>query len=386
MKILIVAGARPNFVKVAPLVRALKDVLGVAPVLVHTGQHYEAALSARFFEDLDLPRPDHHLDVGSGSHAAQTAQVMERLDPVLAAERPDVVIVVGDVNSTVAAALTAVKRGIKVAHVEAGLRSFDRSMPEEINRIVTDAVSDLLFVSEISGLHNLLREGVDPLKVRFVGNVMIDALETSRPRWSASDVARRLGIDGGAFGLLTLHRPSNVDDPVTFERLLGAVRLVARRIPVLYPVHPRVRGRLETFDGLAGPGEPGAPPGGLRCVEPLGYIDFVSLMSRASLVLTDSGGIQEETTALGVPCLTLRTTTERPVTTTCGTNRVVGTDPADILSAADAMLSDPPRPAALPPLWDGQAAHRIALILGSANGAAVQTRPSAGLLHAVAFP
>jgi len=287
----------------------------------------------------------------------QTAEVMRRLEPVLTASRPDAVLVVGDVNSTLAATLTAVKLGIPVVHVEAGLRSFDRTMPEEINRVLTDAVADVLFITEEGARANLLREGAAPEKIHFVGNVMADALLASRMRWSASTIVERLRLTGRPFAVLTLHRPANVDDPDVLDELLGALRTIGRRLPIVFPVHPRVRARLGADATEAGATR------GLVCLPPLGYLDFVALMSRARLVLTDSGGIQEETTMLGVPCLTLRQNTERPVTVSQGTNRVVGTRPDTVVAEAFRTLDDPPRPVGPPPLWDGAAARRIVDVL-----------------------
>jgi UDP-N-acetylglucosamine 2-epimerase (non-hydrolysing) len=372
MNVLCVAGARPNFVKIAPLLREMRQYPLIAPTLVHTGQHYDASMSERFFTDLRIEPPQFNLGVGSGGHAAQTAEVMRRLESVLEALRPDVVVVVGDVNSTMAAALTAVKLGLPVAHVEAGLRSFDRTMPEEINRVVTDAVSDLLFVTEDSGRVNLLHEGVAPDKIHFVGNIMIDALEAFRPMWERSTVLHQMGLDADRpYAVLTLHRPSNVDDPVTLMNLLEALEELGRRLPIVFPVHPRAKRQLLGQGHLhwveAGAANP-LPGRGIFCFEPVGYIDFVALMSRARLVLTDSGGIQEETTVLSVPCLTLRETTERPVTVTHGTNRVIGTDPDKILEAALRALAEPLVPEARPPLWDGRAASRIVKVLLERDG------------------
>jgi UDP-N-acetylglucosamine 2-epimerase (non-hydrolysing) len=357
VKIVSIVGARPNFVKIGPLIREMRQHSVITPVLVHTGQHYDEAMSQQFFAELDIPAADHNLEVGSGSHAIQTAEVMRRLEPLLISARPDVVLVVGDVNSTLGAALTAVKLGIPVVHVEAGLRSFDRAMPEEINRVLTDAISDLLFVTEEGARRNLVREGIAPRKIHFVGNVMADALLASRARWRTSSIVDRLGLTGTPFAVLTLHRPANVDDPRVFGDLLGALREIGRHIPIVFPVHPRVTSRLAADAAASGAGH------GLLCQPPLGYLDFVALMSRARLVLTDSGGIQEETTMLGVPCLTLRDTTERPVTVTHGTNRVIGTCAKTIVSEALHTLDHPPRPVAPPPLWDGGAARRIVQIL-----------------------
>ncbi len=364
MRVAAVVGARPNFVKIAPLLRAMRARPGVEPLLVHTGQHYDAALAGSFFAELELPPPDVSLEVGSGTHAHQTAEVMRRLEPALGRTRPDVVLVVGDVNSTMAAALTAVKLGIPVAHVEAGLRSFDRDMPEEINRVVTDAISEYLFASEDSAVANLVAEGRGAARIHLVGNVMIDALEAFRPRWERSGIRDRLGVALGGYGLVTLHRPANVDDAPRLAELLGALDEVAARLPLLFPVHPRTRARLAELDGEGRvPAAAGAGPRKLRCIEPLGYLDFMALMAGARLVLTDSGGIQEETTALGVPCLTLRDTTERPVTITAGTNRLVGTAPDRIVEAAIRALEAPAPPRGRPPFWDGRAAERIVAVL-----------------------
>jgi len=357
VKIVNVVGARPNFVKIGPLLREMRRHPAIAPTLVHTGQHYDEAMSRQFFGDLDLPVPDHDLQVGSGSHAVQTAEVMRRLEPVLTASRPDAVLVVGDVNSTLAATLTAVKLGIPVVHVEAGLRSFDRTMPEEINRVLTDAVADVLFITEEGARANLLREGAAPEKIHFVGNVMADALLASRMRWSASTIVERLRLTGRPFAVLTLHRPANVDDPDVLDELLGALRTIGRRLPIVFPVHPRVRARLGADATEAGATR------GLVCLPPLGYLDFVALMSRARLVLTDSGGIQEETTMLGVPCLTLRRNTERPVTITHGTNIMVGPDKDRILDAFRRIMNGDWKPSGPPELWDGQAASRIVRII-----------------------
>jgi UDP-N-acetylglucosamine 2-epimerase (non-hydrolysing) len=367
MRILSVVGARPNFVKIAPLMRAMREQKSIEPILVHTGQHYDSVMSDRFFADLDIPSPNFHLGVGSGSHAVQTAEVMKRLDPVLGEVAPALVLVVGDVNSTMAAALTAVKRGIPIAHVEAGLRSFDRTMPEEINRIVTDSIADLLFVTEESGRENLLKEGVPASRIHLVGNVMIDALESCRHLWQQSDIRGQLGLaENEPYAVLTLHRPATVDDPARLIPLLDALQEVARRLPIVFPVHPRVRTRLlESAEGRDVIGGGAHPPSlkGVTCVDPLGYLDFVALTSRARLVLTDSGGIQEETTILGVPCLTLRENTERPITVTHGTNRVIGTDPARVVDEAQRALDRAPSRRGAPPLWDGRASARIVRVL-----------------------
>ncbi len=371
MRIVNVVGARPNFVKMAPLISAMRRRSGITPTLVHTGQHYDGPMSTQFFEELGIPSPDFNLGVGSGSHAVQTAEVMRRLEPVLDTVRPDLVLVVGDVNSTLAAALTAVKLHIPVAHVEAGLRSFDRTMPEEINRLLTDAISDFLFVTEESGRENLRREGIAPEKVHFVGNVMIDALEASRGRWEKSSLLTRLGLGAGdPYVVLTLHRPSNVDDPLTLMNLLDAFHALARQVPIVFSLHPRVKQQLlrqgYLFRTMPDSREP-LHRKGIAYLDALGYLDFIALMSRARLVLTDSGGVQEETTFLGIPCLTLRDTTERPATVTHGTNRVIGTDAVRIVDEALRALDEPPRRNGFPPLWDGQAAERIVRILVDAH-------------------
>lgn len=367
MKIVTIAGARPNFVKVAPLLQEMRRHPQIVPVLIHTGQHYDTPMSDQFFADLEIQPPDINLGVGSGSHAIQTAEVMRRLEPILSSLNPELVVVVGDVNSTLASALTAVKLGIPVAHVEAGLRSFDRTMPEEINRLVTDAISDLLFLTEESALRNLLREGIDREKMHLVGNVMIDALQWFKPRWERSSIFWRLGLDGRSpYAVVTLHRPSNVDDPEILLNVVKALQELSSHLPILFPVHPRVKPQLLRQGHVAwmGPGEGRRFfSQGVVCLDPLGYLDCIALLSRARLVLTDSGGIQEETTVLGVPCLTLRENTERPVTVTDGTNRLIGTDPGRIVREALWTLDHPPHPSGPPPFWDGRAAERIIGIL-----------------------
>ena len=355
-----IVGARPNFVKIAPLLAAYRGSASIEPLLVHTGQHYDAAMSGGFFRDLGIPDPDINLAVGPGSHAAQTAAIMTAFEAVALDRRPDAVVVVGDVNSTVACGLVAAKLGIPLVHVEAGLRSRDRAMPEEINRVVTDAISDLLFCTEQAGVDNLAREGIDPDRVFLVGNLMVDALMRHRGRWEASPVLGTLGLAPRRYAVLTLHRPSNVDDGAVLAGLLDAVKRIQRGMPVVLPVHPRLRAALARFGFEA---RLAALPG-LRATEPLGYLDCLKLIASAAVCLTDSGGVQEETTALGVPCLTLRENTERPVTVEAGTNRVVGRDPESIVAAFRDIASrprPPSRPA--PRLWDGEAAGRIAAVL-----------------------
>lgn len=353
MLVLHVVGARPNFMKVSPLVTALAR-RGTPQRLVHTGQHFDERMSGIFFEELALPRPDADLGVGSGPHGEQTARVMIALERFLSElrPRPALVVVPGDVNSTVAAALVAAKMGLPIAHLEAGLRSFDRTMPEEVNRVVTDHLSDLLLVPSPDAVANLRREGIDGDRVSLVGNLMIDTLHAQLPRARELGVPLALGLEPGRYALVTLHRPSNVDEPATLARLLAALARIQRELPVVFPVHPRTRARL-ALPALADLAAP------LRLVEPLGYLEFLSLSSAARLILTDSGGLQEEATALGVPCLTLRENTERPVTVTEGTNEVVGTDPERIVRAALAALHEPRAPRC-PPLWDGKAGERAA--------------------------
>jgi UDP-N-acetylglucosamine 2-epimerase (non-hydrolysing) len=369
-RLLHVVGARPNYMKVAPIMAAVRahqqrgDPVTFEQCLVHTGQHYDRALSDLFFEELGLPRPDVNLGVGSGSHAQQTARVMEAFEPVLEARRPDLVLVVGDVNSTLACALDARKLGIPVAHVEAGLRSGDMSMPEEINRRATDAISDLLFTTDRIADACLRREGADPSVIHRVGNVMIDSLLAHRDKALARPTLRDLGLldnDGrpGPYAVVTLHRPGNVDDRESLSSIAEALGRIGERMPVLFPVHPRTRARIEAF-GLGPRLDPGS---GIRLLEPAGYLDFVNLLAHARLVLTDSGGIQEETTILGVPCLTLRPNTERPITIDEGTNRLVGNSGAEIAAAAEAALADTTRVSRRPELWDGHAAERIVAVL-----------------------
>jgi UDP-N-acetylglucosamine 2-epimerase (non-hydrolysing) len=356
IRLLAVAGARPNFMKIAPLMKVLAERSDrFEPILVHTGQHYDQAMSESFFRDLGIPEPDVNLGVGSGSHGEQTAQVLMKIEQLLLERRPHVVLVVGDVNSTLAATLAAVKLHIPVAHVEAGLRSGDRDMPEEVNRLMTDAVSHWLFTTEPDGGKNLLREGVPAEKIYFVGNVMIDTLMTHRAQALKLDTLERLGLESRRYAVLTLHRPSNVDSPEQLRRLFEVLERLNESLPVVFPVHPRTAQAIEKHLGGHRPQ--------LRMTEPLGYLEFLRLLTDAQMVLTDSGGIQEETTALGVPCLTLRESTERPVTVTEGTNTIVGTNPADIDGAIEKLRASPEIEGRCPELWDGHAAERIIDIL-----------------------
>jgi UDP-N-acetylglucosamine 2-epimerase (non-hydrolysing) len=359
IRIVNVVGARPNFMKIAPLMKAFAAEPRIAPLLVHTGQHYDEKMSDLFFRQLGVPKPDVNLGIGSGTHAQQTAAIMTAFEPILLEHKPQAVLVVGDVNSTIACGLVAVKLGIKLVHVEAGLRSFDRSMPEEINRLLTDAISDLLFCTEQSGVDNLLREGVPADRVFMVGNVMIDTLLANRDKAAVSPILRDLGLSQGAFAVLTLHRPANVDDPAVLGKLLEAVEVIQRDMPVVFPIHPRTRKNLSRFElGVRMERLPN-----LRVIDPVGYLDFLRLTSAAKLVVTDSGGIQEETTILRVPCITVRDSTERPITAEVGSNRVVGTDPAKVVEAYRDVMQGRWRKGEVPPLWDGQAAHRISRIL-----------------------
>jgi UDP-N-acetylglucosamine 2-epimerase (non-hydrolysing) len=356
VKITCVVGARPNFIKMAAIVQELRRRPRFSPRLIHTGQHFSPDMSDNFFEDLDLPQPDANLGAGGGSQTQQTAQIMLALESELEDNRPDLLAVVGDVNSTMAAALVGAKLEIPIAHVEAGLRSHDRRMPEEINRVVTDVLADYLFVTEPSGVRNLLTEGIAERKIHLVGNVMIDTLLRFRSKAAASDVLSRLGVRCEGYSVVTLHRPSNVDDPEKLSRLLAMLAELSRRIPVVFPVHPRTRQRIRA-ESL---GE-----SQLILTGPLSYLDFLRLMSEARLVLTDSGGIQEETTILQIPCLTLRENTERPITIECGTNKLAGADPARILPMALAALEEKHKPSRIPELWDGKAAGRILDVLES---------------------
>ncbi|HVC07569.1 MAG TPA: UDP-N-acetylglucosamine 2-epimerase (non-hydrolyzing) [Solirubrobacterales bacterium] len=354
MRIVYVVGTRPNFVKMAPAIAALRARLPDGRhAIVHTGQHYDRLMSEVFLQELGVGAPDHMLEIGSGTHAQQTARTMERLEPVLAEERADLVIVPGDVNSTLAAALTAVKMGIPVAHIEAGLRSFDLTMPEEVNRIVADRFARHLFLHSETAIENLRAEGIPDERMHLVGNTMIDTLVALEDRFRAAGTAARLGLEAGSYALVTLHRPALVDGPLLAETM-AQLRALADQMPVVFPLHPRTRRALE---------EPRAECPGLTLVEPLGYLDFLSLLADAGAVLTDSGGIQEETTYLGVPCFTLRDNTERPITITAGTNTLLGLDPAAIAKIPAALAQRPPGRPDPPPLWDGHASERIAAVI-----------------------
>ncbi len=358
-KIINVVGARPNFMKIAPIHRLMESSEKLTPVLLHTGQHYDQEMSKIFFDDLELPKPDIYLGVGSGSHAQQTARVMIELERVMLEEMPDLVLVVGDVNSTLAASLVASKLHVPVAHVEAGLRSFDRKMPEEINRIVTDSIAELLFITEQSGEDNLLNEGVPKDKIFFVGNVMIDSLLHFQTKAEASNILSQLKLDHQPYALLTLHRPSNVDDENTFNNILDAFEKIEKEIPIIFPAHPRTTKMIDQLGfeskikGMKN----------FRVIEPLGYLDFLNLMQQATFLLTDSGGIQEETTVLGIPCLTLRENTERPVTAEVGTNTIVGMNTDKIVEESYRILSGNFKQGKIPKFWEGKAAERIVQIL-----------------------
>ena len=370
-KVLLVAGARPNFVKIAPLWRALAGCSGVRVMVVHTGQHYDRAMDAVFFEDLGLPAPDFNLQVGRGTHAVQTGLVMQRFDAVVAQEKPDDVMVVGDVNSTLACALVAAKRGIRLSHVEAGLRSFDPAMPEEINRKLTDAVSDWLFVSEPSGIRNLKMENIPEEKIRLVGNVMIDSLLFARHKIDASKILAKLGLEEKAYGVVTLHRPSNVDTPERLQALMSWLRQISGQVSLVFPVHPRTRQKMEENQLFPATEQYGSGP--LHIISPQPYIDFQKLVKSAQFVITDSGGIQEETTWLGIPCITLRNNTERPVTVDEGTNYLVGENLTEASRVINNIMgkasfrktadSKSRKTGKIPDLWDGHTAERIVKVL-----------------------
>ena len=359
MKILNIVGARPNLIKIAPIMAAYRSYPEIHPVLVHTGQHYDPKMNDLFFDQLEIPRPEVNLGVGSASRITQTAEIMRRFEPIVAHESPDAVLVVGDVNSTLACGLVAVDAGVKLIHVEAGLRSFDRTMPEEINRILTDSISDFLFCTEPSGVDNLFHEGIPGERIHLAGNVMADTLLMNRERADQSTVLEDLDLEPGEYAVLTLHRPSNVDDGKVLLKLLDALAVIQKDLPVIFPVHPRTRQRLQ-----GGPwGDHVSRMPNLRQVDPLGYLEFLKIMVHARVVLTDSGGIQDETTILGVPCLTLRHNTERPITCASGTNRLVGTDPTTIINAYREIRAGKVQKHTPPDLWDGRAAERLVAIL-----------------------
>src|SRR2546421_5489175 len=372
LKVINVAGARPNFMKIAPIVAAMKRRASeFQPLVVHTGQHYDEAMSEAFFRDLNLPPPDVYLNVGSGTHAGQTAAVMQAFEPVVIREKPDWVVVVGDVNSTLACAIVCAKLNVRVAHVEAGLRSRDRSMPEEINRLLTDQIADLLLTPSRDGDANLRAEGIPEARIRFVGNVLIDSLLTALGRTRQSRVLTMLKLQEESYAVLTLHRPSNVDEQAAFVRILDALEEIARRLPIVFTAHPRTRKMVDEL----GLGPRIQSMKNLRVIDPVGYLDFLRLTSCARLVLTDSGGVQEETTVLGVPCITLRESTERPITVTEGTNTVVGRDRERILVAARRALNGEVV-ARRPELWDGRAGERIAEVLLAGGTPAGRPRPT----------
>ena len=359
LKIMNVVGARPNFMKIAPLMEEFKKYSEFEATLLHTGQHYDEIMSKLFFDDLGLPQPDIYLGVGSANHGAQTGKIMIEFETVVEKEKPDVIVVVGDVNSTIACGLVAVKQGVKLAHVEAGLRSFDRTMPEEINRLLTDQISDFLFITEKSGEENLLKEGIEKDKIHFVGNVMIDSLLSHLEKARASKILNDLDLKSDNYVTLTLHRPSNVDSKEQFLQILNALSEIQKEIPIVFPIHPRSKNRLNQFG--FDPKLKEMP--GLLIIEPLGYLDFLKLLAESKFALTDSGGIQEETTVLGVPCLTLRNNTERPVTVTQGTNLVIGSKAEAIIEESQKILIGKVKKGQRPDLWDGKAANRIVKIL-----------------------
>jgi UDP-N-acetylglucosamine 2-epimerase (non-hydrolysing) len=355
IKIINIVGARPNFMKIAPIMKAFKSSDEIKPLLVHTGQHYDEKMSDLFFHQLGIPEPDINLEVGSSSHAVQTANIMKAFEPVVLEHKPDAILVVGDVNSTIACGLVAVKLGVKLIHIEAGLRSFDRTMPEEINRILTDSISDFLFCTEQSGVDNLIKEGIAKEKIFLAGNVMIDTLMANKAKADESDILDKLGLKKDDFAVLTLHRPSNVDDSTIFGGILDALEVIQNDMPVIFPIHPRTLRNMKSFNFESR----FVQMPNLKFIEPLGYLDFLKIMSCARIVLTDSGGIQEETTILKVPCLTLRDNTERPVTIECGLNQLVGTNPQKIIHAYRKVIKTNMNQSQVPPFWDGLAAERI---------------------------
>jgi len=355
MKIINIVGARPNFIKIAPIMHRMRKSPVIEPILLHTGQHYDIEMSKRFFEELNIPTPDISLEVGSDTHAKQVARIMERFDDVCDREKPDGILVVGDVNSTMACSLVAAKKGIKIIHVEAGIRSFDREMPEEINRMVTDAITDLLLPPSRDAVENLLHEGHSTSKIHLVGNIMIDTLMDSQPSIMKSEILQVLGVEERKYALVTLHRPSNVDDITTFKRILKALAKIQERLPVVFPVHPRTRKILENpeLKSLVN------NMTGLKLCDPLGYFDFGRLVAGCRMVITDSGGIQEESTVYGIPCITIRENTERPITLSEGTNELAGTDTAKIIRFAEQIIEGKWKTGKIPELWDGHTAERI---------------------------
>lgn len=360
IKIICVCGARPNFVKIAPLIKEFKEAGCFQTLLVHTGQHYDQKMSTLFFDELGIPRPDINLEVGSGSHAVQTAEIMKRFEPVVLDFKPNYVLVVGDVNSTVSCGLVAVKLGIKLIHVEAGLRSFDRGMPEEINRLVTDSISDLLFVTEQSGIDNLKKEGIDSNKVHFVGNVMIDTLFSNKEKVEKSDILEQMGLKQKGFAVITLHRPSNVDNLNNLNKIVSAFEIIQKELKLVFPIHPRTKKNIDSsvmvtrIEAMKN----------LILLDPVGYLDFLKLTANSAFVMTDSGGIQEETTILQIPCMTLRENTERPVTVTQGTNMLVHIDTQDILKHYNEIKAVKfQTKGKIPKFWDGKAAKRIVDII-----------------------
>ncbi len=357
-KIVFVAAARPNFMKVGPLLKAAREMPGVTPLLVHTGQHYDANMSDTFFEQLGIPEPDVNLGIGKGTHAQQTGQTMIAFEAYLAQTKPDAIVVVGDVNATMACAIVGTKMGILVAHVEAGLRSFDRAMPEEINRLLTDAISDVLYTPSSDADMQLLLEGVDEARIVMVGNIMMDTLFAQLPAARALDYPGRLGLDRGAYGVVTLHRPSNVDSKATLEGILDALDVIAREYTLVLPVHPRARAQFDAFGLMARFSVSGIMSHRINLVDPLGYREMLSLVEGSGVVVTDSGGLQEETTALHIPCLTVRDNTERPVTITEGTNVLAGTTTASILAAYRTLITHP-KMGRMPLYWDGETARRV---------------------------
>ena len=359
MKIISVVGTRPNFIKIAPLIMEMKKHQKIKNILVHTGQHYDKEMSKLFFDDLEIPKPDINLGVGSASDVAQTASIMPELERIIMKENPDLAIVVGDVNSTLAAALTAKKCNVNVAHVESGLRSFDRTMPEELNRILTDHISDFLFTTEESANKNLANEGIGKGKVFFVGNVMIDSLLSHKEKAKKSKILQKLNITRNEYAVLTLHRPSNVDNKRSLEHVLDILNNIQQKIKIVFPIHPRTLKNINKFRL----GQRLKNQKNLIATEPLGYLDFLSLMSSSRFVLTDSGGIQEETSVLEIPCITMRNRTERPVTVEQGTNMLVSTDKSKIIKAANKLIEKSAIKSRIPPLWDGKAAQRIVAIL-----------------------